>query len=216
MTDFFSGAARRVYEEYEERNQREQALQRTLAAGEGFARRNEFLLPLGKEAATALHSLILALGSTSLLELGTSYGYSTLFLADAAKKNGGRLVTMELDSEKQAFARSMLEKAGVADVVDWRLGDAVEMIRAEDRIFDFVLVDIWKELYLPCFEAVYPKLKAEGVLASDNMIHPAAARENVRRYREAVCAAPDMQTALLPIGSGIEISVRWPAGSDKL
>ena len=65
-------------------------------------------------------------------------------------------------------------------------------------------------------EALYPKLPPEAIIAADNMIEPAMARPDVRAYRAAVKAKPDLQTALLPIGSGIELSVRWPAGHAKL
>ena len=101
-------------------------------------------------------------------------------------------------------------------VVDFRCGDAVALIHADPGPFDFILLDIWKELYLPCFEAVYPKLSDEGVIASDNMVEPAHDRPNVRAYREAVRTKADLQTVLLPIGSGIELTVRWGAGNSKL
>lgn len=182
----------------------------------GFARRDEFLLPVGPEVGAFLHALILARRPARILELGTSYGYSTLFLADAARAVGARVVTMELADYKQAHAREQLEKAGLADVVDWRLGDAVAMTAADPGTFDFALLDIWKELYLPCFEALYPKLSEEGVICADNMISPEMARPEVREYRAAVKAKPDLQTALLPIGQGIELTVRWSAGNGKL
>jgi len=86
----------------------------------------------------------------------------------------------------------------------------------DDGEFGLVLLDVWKTLYLPCFEAVYPKLAEEGVIVSDNMIYPESAREAVRDYREAVRAKPDLQTVLLPLGSGIELTVRWSAGNPKL
>lgn len=182
----------------------------------GFARRDEFLLPVGPEVGAFLHALILARKPRRILELGTSYGYSTLFLADAARAVDARVVTMELADYKQATAREQLDEAGLAGVVDFRCGDAVEMVRADPGTFDFVLLDIWKELYLPCFEAFYPKLEEEGVICADNMISPEMARPEVREYRDAVRSKPDLQTALLPIGSGIELSVRWSAGSPKL
>ena len=72
------------------------------------------------------------------------------------------------------------------------------------------------DAYLPCFEAFYPKLSEEGVIAADNMIEPEMARPEVRAYRAAVQAKADMQTALLPIGSGIELAVKWSAGNPKL
>lgn len=183
---------------------------------EGFAHRDEFLLPVGQEVGWFLYALILARRPQRILELGTSYGYSTLFLADAARQVGARVITMELADYKQAYAREELEQAGLADVVDFRLGDAVELVRADPGSFDFALLDIWKELYLPCFEALYPKLAEEGVICADNMVEPAMARPEVRLYREAVRAKPDLQTALLPIGQGVELTVRWSAGNAKL
>jgi predicted O-methyltransferase YrrM len=205
-----------VYAHYEARNEAEQARQKTLGPGEGFVMRDEFLLPVGPEVGAFLHSLILAKRPARILELGTSYGYSTVIMADAARTVGATLVTMELADWKQAHAREQIAKAGLSDVVDFRLGDAVEMIKADAGPFDFILLDIWKELYLPCFDAFYTKLSDEGIIASDNMITPEVARPDVRLYREAVRAKADLQTALLPIGQGIELSVRWSAGNGKL
>jgi len=213
---FSSPAVAQVFAEYEQRNA-EERIKATAVGKEMFARRDEFLLPVGPEVGAVLHSLILARRPARLLELGTSYGYSTLILADAARQVDGRLVTMELADYKQAEARRLIGKAGLADSVDFRLGDAVAMIKADRGApFDFVLLDIWKELYVPCLESFYPKLSVEGIIAADNMIEPAVARESVRTYRAALRALPDMQTTLLAIGSGIELSVRWPAGSSKL
>ncbi|HZV18017.1 MAG TPA: class I SAM-dependent methyltransferase [Sphingobium sp.] len=178
--------------------------------------RDELLLPVGPEVGAFLHALIRGRRPARILELGTSYGYSTLFLADAARQVGARVVTMDLVDYKQAHAREQLTKAGLADVVEFRLGDAVAMIAEETGTFDLVLLDIWKDMYLPCFEAFYPKLADEGVIAADNMIHPVGARASARAYRAAVAAKPDLQTALLPIGQGVELSVRWRADNPKL
>ena len=92
----------------------------------------------------------------------------------------------------------------------------VALLRLAEEDFDFVLLDIWKELYEPCFEAFYPGLAEEGVILSDNMIDPQHDRPAVRLYRAAVRSKPDLQTVLLPIGQGIELSVRWSAGNSKL
>jgi predicted O-methyltransferase YrrM len=212
---FSDPAVAQVYAVYAQRHADEQA--RLADMGNAmFAHRDEFLLPVGPEVGWFLHSLILARRPARILELGTSYGYSTLFLADAARQVGATLITMDLADYKQAEARANIERAGLAEVVDFRLGDAVALIHADPGPFDLVLLDIWKDLYVPCLEAFYPKLSDEGIIAADNMIEPPMAREDVRQYRAAIRALPDMQTALLPIGSGIELSVRWPAGSAKL
>ncbi|MEO0063314.1 MAG: hypothetical protein RLZZ08_1874 [Pseudomonadota bacterium] len=205
-----------VFAAYHARHEAELELTRDLPRGSFGERRDEFLLPVGKDAGMFLHSLAVARRPARILELGTSYGYSTLFLADAAREYGGKVVSVDLDPAKQDHARAMMEQAGLADFVEFRCGDALDVIAADGGEWELVLLDIWKDLYLPCFEAVYPRLAEEGVIASDNMIYPEGARESVRRYRAAVQAKPDLQTLLLPIGSGIELSIRWGAGNPKL
>jgi len=209
---FSSPAVAEIFAAYDRRDAEEQ---RRIAA-EGYTNVDELLMPVGKDDGWFLHSLILAKRPARILELGTSYGYSTLFLADAATQVGGRVITMDLADYKQAEAKAQLTKAGLAEVVDFRLGDAVALIEADPGPFDLVLLDIWKDLYLPCLEAFHPKLSDEAIVAADNMVFPEMARPDVRKYRAAVRALRDMQTLLLPIGSGIELSVKWTAGSAKL
>ncbi|MDE2410333.1 MAG: class I SAM-dependent methyltransferase [Sphingomonadales bacterium] len=204
-----------VYQRYEARAAADRARMAELGPA-GFAIRDEFLLPVGAEVGRLLHALVLARKPARILELGTSYGYSTLFLAEAARSVGANLVTIEIAGYKQAHARAELAAAGLDAHVDFRCGDALALLAADEGPWDFVLLDIWKELYLPCFEAFYPKLSEEAVIASDNMIEPAMARDDVRRYRQAVRARPDLQTALLPVGSGVELTVRWSADNAKL
>lgn len=212
---FEDPAVQAVFAEYAQRLDADAAKMRSLGA-EGFARRDEFLLPVGEQAAWVLHSLIIARAPKRICELGTSYGYSTLFLADAARHVGAQLVTMELADYKQAHAREQLERAGLADHVDFRCGDALELLRQDGGAWDFVLLDIWKDLYVPCFEAVYPNLSEEAVVCTDNMIYPEGARPNARALREAINSKGDLQTALLPIGQGIEVTVKWSAGNSSL
>jgi predicted O-methyltransferase YrrM len=213
--NFSNPAVDRVFAEFETRNIDERAKAAALG-GSLREHRDEFLLPVGREVGWFLHSLILAKRPARVLELGTSYGYSTLFLADAVTQVGGRLITMELADYKQAAARAMIDKAGISAVVDFRLGDAVALINADAGPFDLVLLDIWKDFYVPCLRAFYPKLADEGIIAADNMIEPAVVREDVRKYRAAVGSLPDMRTTLLPIGSGIELSVKWSPANKKL
>ena len=214
--DCFSDArVAAVYADYAVRERADAQKMRALGPA-GFAQRDQFLLPVGPEVGALLHALIVARRPARILELGTSYGYSTLFLADAARTVGAQLVTMELADYKQGYAHEQLIKAGLDAVVDFRCGDALAMLEADPGPWDFVLLDIWKELYPPCFEAFYPKLSDEAVICADNMIEPAMARPEVRLYREAVRAKADLQTALLPVGSGIELTVRWQAENAKL
>lgn len=204
-----------VFDTYLAREAADRARMQELGSA-GFAIRDEFLLPVGEDVGRFIHALVLAHKPRRILELGTSYGYSTLFLADAARTIGATVVTMELADYKQAYARDRLTAAGLADVVDFRCGDALALLGVDEGPWDLVLLDIWKDLYLPCFEAFYPKLAEEAVIVSDNIVEPAFDRPSVRLYRQAVRSMADLQTTLLPIGSGIELSVKWSEGNPKL
>lgn len=217
MSEYFADPrVAEVFAQYAERHRQELELTRDLPTGSFGARRDEFLLPVGAEVGAFLRALAVGRRPGRILELGTSYGYSTLFLADAARQCGATVVTVDLDDAKQNYARQRLDEAGLADVVEFRCGDAVEIVEADGGEWGLVLLDIWKDLYVPCFEAVYPRLAEEGVIVSDNMIYPEGARDAVRALREAIRAKGDLQTALLPLGSGIELTVRWSAGNAKL
>lgn len=205
-----------VFAEYADRHVREAATMAAIPADEIGERRNEFLLPVGAEAAGFLHSLVIARAPETIIELGTSYGYSTLFLADAARECGARIITVDMDPAKQTYASAMLERAGLEQFVEFRCGDAVEVVSTDPGSFDFVFLDIWKNLYVPCFEAIYPKLADEAIIATDNMIHPEGARDSARALRRVIREKPDLQTALLPVGQGIELTVKWAAGNSSL
>lgn len=205
-----------VFAEYDARHQRELASARELPRDAFGARRDEFLLPVGAEVGAFLHALVIGRGAQTVLELGTSYGYSTLFLADAARACGAKVVSIDVDPAKQAYAAQMLERAGLREQVEFRCGDALALLASDRGPWDVVLLDIWKDMYVPCFEAVYPALAEEALIVADNMIYPEGAREAVRAYRTAVKAKPDLQTALLPLGSGIEVTARWSPDSAKL
>ena len=118
---------------------------------------------------------------------------------------------MEMHDYKSGYAREMATKAGLADFVDFKVGDAVQMIADLPFKLDFVLVDLWKDMYVPCLEAFYPKLNPGAILVADNMLFPGG--EEVKRYGRAVRAKPGMTSVLLPVGSGIEVSRFEPNGS---
>ncbi|MDJ0388367.1 DUF1442 domain-containing protein [Roseomonas sp. E05] len=162
------------------------------------------LRAVGPETGRLLNILARSLRRPNILEIGTSYGYSGIWLAEAARATGGHLITMELHDYKSAFARDMAVKAGLAEHVDFRVGDAVAMISALPFGVDFVLVDLWKDLYVPCLEAFYPKLNPGAIIVADNMLR--AGNEDVRHYGRAVRAKPGITSVLLPVGDGIEIS----------
>jgi predicted O-methyltransferase YrrM len=166
--------------------------------------RDKALLAVGPDTGRLINVLARGLKAPTILELGTSYGYSGIWLAEAARATGGRLITMELADFKSAHARELAIMAGLAGHIDFKVGDAVQMISELPIGVDFVLVDLWKDLYVPCLEAFYPKLNPGAIIVADNMLRPAT--DDVKRYGRAVRARPGITSVLLPVGSGIEIS----------
>ena len=166
--------------------------------------RDKALLAVGPDTGQLINTLARSLDAPTILELGTSYGYSGIWLAEAARATGGRLITMELADFKSAHARELAIMAGLAGHIDFKVGDALQMIAELPTGIDFVLVDLWKDLYVPCLEAFYPKLNPGAIIVADNMLRPG--NEEVKRYGRAVRARPGITSVLLPVGSGIEIS----------
>ena len=197
---------------YHERAEAEHKEMTTKPQEEIQRRIDEFLIYIGPTVGRFLHALATAQGAKTIIEIGTSYGYSTLWLADAARETGGKVISLDVHEGKQAYARKSLEKAGLAAYADFRLGDARKTLEALPGPFDFVLIDLWKDLYIPCFDLCYPKLAAGATIAADNMLYPDRTRRDALVYRQHVRAKPEIESILLPIGSGIELS-RYKTGA---
>jgi predicted O-methyltransferase YrrM len=166
--------------------------------------RDRMLLPVGEEAGHFINILAKSLEAPTILEIGTSYGYSGIWLGEAVRATGGRLITLELQDYKSVHAKGMAERAGLADFVDFQVGDALALIDRLPAGIDFVLLDLWKDLYMPCLEAFYPKLNPGAIIVADNMTFPGG--EEVARYGRAVRAMPGITSVLLPVGQGLEVS----------
>src|SRR4029450_11504656 len=113
-----------VAAEYEARAERESREMYNIPPDQMMARRDEMLLPVGRETATFLQLLIRGSAARNIVEIGTSYGYSTLYLAQAAREVSGRVTTIELAAGKSRYAREALTRARLAGHVDFRVGDA--------------------------------------------------------------------------------------------
>jgi len=90
--------------------------------------------------------------------------------------------------------------------VDFKVGDAVELLETLPGPFDFVLVDLWKDLYIPCFDRFVDKLTDGALVVADNMLFPEMSRAHADAYRARVRESGRFDTVLLPVGSGIEVS----------
>jgi predicted O-methyltransferase YrrM len=173
-----------------------------------MANRDEMLLAVGRATGQVLNILVRESKAQSILEIGTSYGYSATWLAEAARDTGGRVTTLELAANKSKYAREQLASVGLDGYVDFRVGDALEILEALPGPFDFVLVDLWKDLYVPSFDRFVNKLTPGAIVVADNMLFPEMARPDAEAYRQRVRASGRFDSVLLPIGSGIEVSRR--------
>jgi predicted O-methyltransferase YrrM len=195
-----------VLAEYEKRGAEEHKRQLQDGPQKWLDQRDEFLISVGPATGQLLNILAKSIQAKTIVELGTSYGYSTVWLAEAARANGGRLISLDKADYKQAYAQERIARAGLKGYVEFRLGDALETLAALTGPFDFVLVDLWKELYVPCLELFYSKLAPGAFIAADNMIYPDVYRESALEYRKLVRSKPKIDSVLLPVGSGVELS----------
>jgi len=134
-----------------------------------------------------------------ILELGTSGGYSTLWLATAARRTGGDVTTLELDSARIQRARLNLAEAGVDDLVSVIQGDARQTLGTLDGPFDFAFLDVEKELYSELLQPLVALLRPGGVLVADNLLSHAGA---LAGFREAAESHAELECVLVPIPRG--------------
>lgn len=195
-----------VLQDYEARAAGEAQRIRDLKPDEMLQHVDEFLLPVGRATGTLLNVLIKETKARHILEIGTSYGYSTLWLAEAAAETGGKVTTMELHPGKVRYAREQLTRVGLAQHVDFHVGDALAILKALSGPHDFVLLDLPKELYVPCLDVFFPRLSAGALIVADNMLEPEFSRPAADAYRRHVRSKPDISSVLLTVGSGVELS----------
>lgn len=191
-----------VIQDYEARAERENALPQE----EHARRRDEMLLPVGRATGTLMNLLIREAKARRILEVGSSFGYSTTWLADGARAVDGKVVSLELRAPKTEYAHQQLSRAALERYVEFRVGDALASLKGLSGPFDFVLIDLWKDLYVPVFEQLQGKLAPGALIVADNMLYPESALAHARAYRERVRTTDGMSSVLLPVGNGIELS----------
>jgi predicted O-methyltransferase YrrM len=204
-------AVQSVLDDLEARSRREQPELEALRSQGGSAlrdRASDFMLDVGPEVGQLLNMLVRMLGAKTVVEVGSSVGYSTLWMAEAVQSNGGTIVAIEPDPEKRRQLRENLERAELSSVVELPEGDTVDIIGRLPGPFDLVFLDHWKELYAREFALVWPKLRRGGVVAADNIIIPAKNRAAIEKYQQLIHETPDARTLTLELGDGVELTVR--------
>lgn len=140
-------------------------------------------------------------GAKRILEIGTSSGYSTLFLADAARANGGQVVTCEMSDFKINLARSTFEKAGLSDHIQLIEGNALEQLDTLQGPWDFIFLDGMKDEYAFYLAALWDKVRPGGLVVADNMLSHKGYM-GIEAYKFTVDLLDDASSLTVPIGSG--------------
>lgn len=125
-------------------------------------------LSISQAQGESLKALIVEKQLKNIVEFGTSFGISTLFLAQAARQIGGRVVTTELIESKAQKALENFRRAGVEDLIQLRIGDALQTLKGHSSPIDLLLLDGWKDLYLSIFQMLEPNFHANTVIYVDN------------------------------------------------
>jgi caffeoyl-CoA O-methyltransferase len=161
-----------------------------------------FNIPL--ETGKFLYNLILVSGSKDILEIGTSNGYSTIWLAEAAIQNKGTLTTIEVSEFKVKSAENTFRKAALKNV-SLIHGDALQEINKLNKKFDFMFIDAIKKDYLKYLKLSENILKKGSIIVADNINSHS---NKVKDYVYYVQNNPNYSSVLVPIGTGVEFSVK--------
>ena len=174
-------------------------------AGRAFWR--DKLVAFEPDKAQFCYGIVRAIGAKRVVEAGTSFGVSTLYLAAAVRDNGGGVViATEYEVEKASAARKNFESAGLAGLIDLRVGDLRQTLKTIEGPIDFVLVDIWTPLAEPALALVAPYMRRGAIVVADN----------TNTYRKAYAdyfafladPANGFSTVTLPFDGGLEMSTK--------
>jgi predicted O-methyltransferase YrrM len=167
------------------------------------------LVALDRDKAEFCYQLCRATDARRIVEIGTSFGVSTLYLAAAVRDNirasggAGVVIGTEYEPEKAKAARAHFAQAGLADLIDLREGDLRETLRGIEAPVDFMLVDIWIRMARPALELVTPRLRRGAIVICDNT---ARFRADYADYF-ACLKSNGFRTMTLPFDGGLEFSI---------
>jgi len=178
--------------------------------GEVFNNHN---MSVGTESGKFLGLLVTIKGAKRVLELGTCLGYSSIWLGTALKETGGKLTSVEYDKQFYEITKKNVKAAGLGDVVEVIYGDARQVIKSFDEAFDIIFQDSDKSLYPTMIDDCVGLLDIGGVLITDDTLFKPmgisdAMSEPIDEYNKLVNNHKCLRSTILPIGSGITLSVK--------
>jgi predicted O-methyltransferase YrrM len=171
------------------------------------------MLNITRDTGAFLSVLVRAIGARHVLEIGTSNGYSTLWLAEAARATGGRVTTVEVSDYKVALARDTFARSGLAPLISLVQEDAGRVLQQSGEAdFDFVFLDSERTEYPGWWPRLRRVLRPGGLLVVDNAISHA---EQMAPFADLVKADPLFTTSLVPVGNGELLAVRTGSALER-
>jgi predicted O-methyltransferase YrrM len=154
-----------------------------------------------------LNLLARTMGAAQILEIGSSNGVSTIWLALAAQAQGGSVVGTELLPERAAEANANLATAGLGEIARVVPGDARTTVATLTGPFDFVFIDAEKDDYVDHFQAVIDRVRPGGVVVADNVVS-----HDLSDYQAMLRARSDVETLTIPLDRGLEYTLKLAVG----
>jgi predicted O-methyltransferase YrrM len=171
---------------------------------------------VGPAVGRVLHQLALMIGAKTVFELGSAIGYSTIWWARAVS-DGGRVYYTDSDSKNAEQAKRYFQRAGVADRITIKTGDALELLSEEKQPFDIIFNDVDKEDYPRVFRLAVPRLRKGGLFVTDNVLWSGkVAQPNpsepttkaILEFNRLLYRSSDLFTTILPLRDGVAVAVK--------
>ncbi len=171
---------------------------------------------VGPAVGRILHQLALMIGAKTVFEMGSAIGYSTIWWARAVGE-GGRVIYTDGDPKNAEQARRYFERAGVAERIIIKTGDALELLSEQKQQFDVIFNDVDKEDYPRVFRLALPRLRKGGLFVTDNVLwsgrvaqkNPSeASTKAILEFNRLLYNSPDLFTTILPIRDGVAVAIK--------
>ena len=166
-------------------------------------------LNVPEEDGRILYEIIVQNKYNRAVEIGTSTGHSAIWIAWALSKNGGKLITIEIDEGRYRQALANFKEAGLSEYIDARLADAHQLVNELPGLFDFVFIDADKDWYTNYAKALIPKLEPGGCITAHNVEEGRSGLSGTRKYYQYMKSLSEFESSLHPRSpAGISVSYK--------
>ena len=196
---------------------------------EAYARENRFPI-VGPLVGRVLHQLVLLTNPTRIFEMGSGFGYSAYWMAKALREQEARIICTDGSQENADRAAGYLTRGGIADRINYRVGNALEIIDETEGEFDIIYNDIDKDGYPAAFRKAIPRLRSGGLFITDNMlwlgrvvtydtetdaqgldeeeqwVHNTTV--GVKELTRLLYSSPDVFTTIIPLRDGVSVAIK--------